>query len=53
MKIRKPPLNGEVHVRKKIVHLRKLHAYLKNKRVDTTKECYSLLEMKSAFLLVN
>lgn len=31
----------------------KVSCIFKNKKVDTTKECYSLLEMKSAFLLVN
>lgn len=31
VKIRKPSLNGEVRMRKKIVHLRKFHAYLKTK----------------------
>lgn len=53
MKIRKPSLNGEVRMRKKNSSFEKVSCIFKNKRVDATKECYSLLEMKSAFLLGN
>jgi len=53
VKIRKPSLNGEVRMRKKNSSFEKVSCIFKNKRVDATKECYSLLEMKSAFLLGN